>query len=178
MRYAILLNPDQKIVTRLLKHKTIEAISLPAILKNHLDQFPSIQNKLNRGQLLDNSDIHQLLDFQSSQFPADTQDLLFINYPSTLAQAQDLLQYAKLKNWTLNHAIYFKPSSKWKQATVDGWTHNNSEEDIQVLLKRLEKQKRSYQDILSLMPFNQAQELIADQNLMQLYHKVLRICNF
>lgn len=126
---------------------------------------------------MESKDIHQIFDLASTA-PEEDQQLLLSDYPQSLANAQDFLHYAKLKGWVLNHCIYFKPSAQQKKALQQSWNQQYAPLKVQELWQQFQKQQRTYQEILALLPFNQAQELMADQPLLQLYQKVLRICKF
>lgn len=178
IEYSIFLNADQQLIQKLQKIEGVEIFSLPQAVRKHLNELPNIQQKLDKGQILDTEDIHTIIELELSNLAPNIEHLIFIDYPKTLALAQDLLQYTRLKNWTLNNCIYFKASAAQKKAMKKRWAElHSTEEDIQQFSRKLEKQNRTYQQILSLLPFNKAQELILDQNPLQLFQKVVRICN-
>lgn len=178
IQYSIFLNANQDLILKLQKIEVVEIFSIHQTLHKHLNRLPDIQQKLDHGQVLDTEDIHKIIEFKLSNCPPNIQHLIFTDYPKTLALAQDLLQYARLKKWTLNNCIYFKASATQKKAMKKHWAElHPTEEDIQQFSKKLEKQIRTYQQILSLLPFNKAQELIADQNPLHLFQKVIRICS-
>jgi adenylate kinase family enzyme len=179
MRYTILLNPNQQLINRLAKQEQLLLISIRDGFRNHKEELPAIQKKMNQGQLLDNTDIHQIIDLEATKINSNTKDIIFTDYPKTLAQAQDLIHYLKLKGWSLNSCIYFKYSSAQLKSMKERWRQLHTEEEmIQDWLKKLEKEKRNYKEILALFPFNQSQELISDQPPLQLYQKVIRICKW